>query len=1038
MTDKAVDYIKIKVFLYKYNPIFKTVPDKTNKNASELKRIQDQIKTLQGHLAAVTTASSAITKDMLLKDWENQKEKIPKISTINPIDYGNKDKGGTYSYFQTKNPNQEKLTSLVNFLFASLTETVQLFYDTIFFIDIIDKLIIYYINNSMDDAPAITRLGSIIHNVLSGESLIKSKNYTDIKRQLIIIAAHKFIQTVLLSSAQVGKDSVSTISNLNTQIKSLQAEEAKFKQGLSRVQRFEVELDEEKYFSKVDISDFVTDYKCSQKLHNEISWSVNLFNGTLDQKNMDKYFLVRGNSLINPLDFSANGALSYSTLADYETEDDNSTFNYGNEVSTINIAMNDRAKNVTTEVTQTASEKEKSDDISKRQPQILLSDLIQKFDFISCYIYKQNTPIDDTMLNFGASGQDLASKGIQEEVWMMQNGFSNEFNGFVISKTVTKQVGSLNTLSISGAGSFCLFDRTKVMYSPTLFTSSLYDQAELFDRDQIALFSNLYSNRKITEIINILLRDIYRIIPVTQDPLLRFEQLNNTASKPIIAKYQKEIRDFTNLQEAASKGTPADRDPRAKSSDYWYSKLTEAKANFKVQSQVSSMYGMNMSIYDKNAYAKLQSEMANIKQSYFFDMARIKIENGCNTNIFNIPPYLYSLVMKAKSFNYRDITSSQVNAATVSIIATSTPKTTIVNGSVSVTKGSLGPTLVNYMNTAYPSNIALSQVAPTSISVSSLTATTTLPESCFYGPVFMQVDVDQLKAYFLFLESGFSNFNPTLYTPNQILNEIMAASFLEIFETPTGALVVRTPKYNDTSSVLFSSQYNVLSTSYTDSIKNVISKEKLTYHPDLVKNIPFNIFGFTNGKLLAQYGLTETNASANPNVKFSTSTDSTVDVDRSMAIFNYARFFLELNNAAQKTSTFTVEYIPATPLIKDPITGELAKQSFGVGNLFFDEVADKLSYITSVEKSCQVGGVPVMSFTGTYVRDCFNSGNSTSATALEFRKLPELIELNKLFTTASTTSKNPTLGTGLVKGASNIFPELLPKPMQDVIRERTI
>jgi hypothetical protein len=304
-----------------------------------------------------------------------------------------------------------------------------------------------------------------------------------------------------------------------------------------------------------------------------------------------------------------------------------------------------------------------------------------------------------------------------------------------------------------------------------------------------------------------------------------------------------------------------------------------------------------------------------------------------------------------------------------------------------------------------------------------------------YSPVLMEMDIGLLAPYFKFLQNGFSNFNPTLKTPNQILDEVKEASFIEIFETASGTLVVRTPKYNDVTTLLFSSNFNVISSTYSDQIKGIVSKEKLTYFVDLIKDLPFNIFTFTNGKLLLQYGLTETEASANPNVKYTKETSANVEVNTDLAIFNYARFFLELNNASQKTSSITLEYEPATTTIKGSKTGESITQAFGIGNLFFDEVNSKVSYVTNISKTCKIGGELSMVVTGAFVRDGFTQqvqsfselpsledfspelGSSTPTTLVQgmpelsvpqlpitqviFRPLPELIDLNRKFSTVA-------------------------------------
>lgn len=973
------EYIKVKVFLYKYTPKFNLVDNKTNKNATEARRINDEIIAKQKELDKNKNFLSKhalgslldTSKDKFLKQWN---------SVINPYWFGTSTViigGNSYIVgdYQTFIKNGDSGKTIFDDIIINKTQVSKNIIGGNEMAVLWNNAIVWYLNNRLDNASAIDDL------IQSTSKLFKLENKSitgSPARQRMWSDTYQFMKTVR-SSLGITQTLTTqkTIAAQEAEIATLKKELYTFSQGLSRIQRFSVELNENTYFSKVDISDFVIDYRFNQSIHNEINWVINLYNSTLDETKMSKYFLKTG---FNLSEFTE----PYSALVDYETEDDNFTGEYDDNADIIKQAMINRANNVTIGVTQQASDQEKGQDLTDRNPQFLLSNLIQKFDFVSCYIYKSKEPIDETLIDLTTSGSAFKSAGLNEEAWLEQNGFSNEFNGFVLSKTMTRAIGSMNTLSIAGAGAFCLLDRTKVLYSPTLFTQTLYDQAEVFDRNQLTVFSSLFTDKSISNIIGILLRDIYRIADTFQDPTKKLEILSNLALNTKTSYYNTQLAIAKTVAESNAK----EQQVRANSNlqftaDQRAMKLAELKASTIPASQASIKYGINFNIYDQNAYKEFLAKMKTINLSVFFDLARLKVENGMGTNVFTLAPFLYATVMKQRGAFYRDATQSQVSTAVSSINNSINTGPKDADGNPTTTIGS-----------------AISLYMANNFSTDNIT----FAGGSSFAPVLMDLNVNELYAFFQFIESGFSNFTPVLMTPNQILDQVKAASFIEIFETTGGVLVIRNPKYNDSSTMIFSSNYNIVSTRYTDQINGLTSKQKLTWQTDLIKNIPFNVFAFTNGKLLLQYGLTEAEASPNPNAKFSLTNTPEELTQTSKGIFNYARFYLELNNAAQKTSSIGLEYIPAVTTAPDKY-GTPTPQYFGVGNLFFDETNSKVSYIIGVEKSCAVGGALNMSLTGAYVRDAYNVLGTVS-----FRQLPELVDLNEFFkkkTVSGTTFSGP-------------------------------
>lgn len=974
MANLDTQYIRIKVFLYKYSPVFTPVDSTTNKDSGELKRIRNEIKNRQDEISRLSSNNNPNRKHVeipsieLKKQWDSIMGKYTRFNV------------GSYGAYKTacegKNKGDDILTKLANTAGIELLSGVTS--SGLGLNKYWKQIITFYLENKLRENNILKSLSSDIsllsniennfHSVYSAEN-----RYTIETRKRMWAETKAFIDKTVANNPDVKglNEDATKIVSLQKEIKYWKDQETKFNQGLGNVQRFSIDLDE-KYFSKIDISDFVIDYRFSYGIHNQLDWNINFHNGTLDlaylgteQKN--KYFIKMGQGLLQ-------SDSDYSTLADFETEDDNFEGNYFDNIKIVQKAMEARTKNVTTNVTKQASSSEQDADISNRKPQVLLSDLIQKFDFVSLYIYKDKNPIDDDELNYDMVAVKCQEKNIQFEEWLSQIGFSNEFNGFVIGKTPITQVGNLNTLSVTGAGSFCLLDRTKTLYSPTLFTGSLYDQSELFNTNQLTVFSSLFSDKSIIDIANIILRDIYCIIPTYQDPTLSFNKVNDLSKEDKVAYYNKKIREMQTLKKSALQIEKAKKEGFYKgnikfSSDYYAQQIANLQESYNSSFTVTQKYGTNFNVYNKEAYTRLEDRLKKINTTYFLDIIRMKIENVVNINIATIAPYLYSIVMSQRGCHYRDASESEIDLA----------------GSFLAGQQSLGIQFNKYMTSRFPSDKVTFGNSPSS-----------------HSPVHFDVDVDTLAPYFKFIENGFSNFNPTLKTPNQILDDVKAASFIEIFEVSSGILILRTPKYNDKDSIMFSNEFNVITTSYPDNIKNVLSKQKLSYHPDLIKDLPFCLFSYTNGKYLTQYGLTEAESAANPNVKYTTSKGEKEEVNKKMAIFHYARFFLEINNAMQKTSNIVMEYEPATVFIKNSSNNQIA-QAIGVGNLFFDEMNNKISYITQITKSCRVGGDLSMVMTGTFVRDCYM--DFAESNTVNFRLLPEIFDINKKFATVEESSK---------------------------------
>lgn len=998
------EYIKVRVYLYKYTPPFSQVSSDKNIDAKKLQAIKDSKAALQKQLDALKAQvdptqlnsmqnQAVLDQADILLQWNHVID--PYINTWSPAGWYNT--GGWSPYYSQVNSTAYRILNelATNRVPAVEVPTTQALGFLV--AQKLDQVVVYYIQKEAGNFDNMKYLYTELLALSKREILTIGNEYDKTLSQnranMYKLAANFINGTYKLTLVKSVQTAVGKEAALQAQIDELSAQESAALGGLNKVQRFSIPLDEQ-YLNKIDISNFVTNYDFTHSLNGGMSWNISFNNGVIEEGDLNNYFKQK-----------APGNLSYIVSA-YQTEDDGFTNEYDVNQSIIDRAIQYRSKSVTKNLTEQATPEELIQDDELRKPVILLSDLIQKYDYISCYIYKSPEPLDERLDKIKQDYQTWfpgSSLNLDQESVLTQSlGFSNEFNGFVTSSNFNTSVGSMNTLNISGIGSFGLFDRTKVLYSPTLFTTSIYDQVEMFDRNQMSAFSSIFSDKSVIEIVDILLRDVYRIGSLPGYAIKSFEVYNKglidsaqANDKLKLDAYKKTLEstavNLNKIEAVEVDGAITLYNSAAQNKNSVDSaKSAVNRLEFQIKTQQDNMNSMVTygNVYSRNftilkgvgekAFAQLQETLKSIDSFYFFDISRLKTENKLQTNLFTIAPFLYSSVMNKKGYMTRNDDQSFVDATA----------STILQMNMSLGAG------IDKFFSDYSKQ-----------------------PSSYFSPINLEVDVNEFKPYFLFLENGYANFEPSVKTPNEILDEIKTTTFIEMFETSSGSFNIRTPRYNDTSTTLFSDNYSIISTSYSDKATGLITKEKLSYHPDLIKNIPFNIFSFVNGKLLLQYGLNETNVSANPNVKFTLSSNADVDANKAAGIFNYCRFYLELNNAAQKTCSISMEYIPAFQYVSNE-AGFAKAQIFQPGNLFFDSRNSKISYITSVQKRCVVGGALTMTVEGNYTRDAIRVGDEIS-----FRKLPELKELNAQFGTAqqfetnlnnsiiSNITSNPTVST---------------------------
>jgi hypothetical protein len=381
--------------------------------------------------------------------------------------------------------------------------------------------------------------------------------------------------------------------------------------SLSKIDRFRIDLNESKYFSKYDITDFVSNYSFEQTItENTFNWSMILQDMPIPFDVLNKNVRVFGPELHST-------GQSIFNLAQYEAEMDH-LLPESLTISDAKIARGKGAAPMSIKLNSTTTVK----------PGLRLSDLIQKYDIISVFLYKDITPLDQlkvTVANdsngfqrvtFGDTGRQLTASDLQQETILLSPGpneqfspfFSNEFNGFVMNRTVTKSLGAVDTISLSGNGITRLFGSTRRILKSSIMQASIYNVGDIPNPEAFTAFQNIYAGQLLEAIFADLFQTVYRITFITQPVASAFDN-------------------------SGSGGLTFGPPPQPK----------------------VSIPGPN-----------------------FFDISSLKVSNTFQTNLFTIPPFLLAQVMKLRGFSYRQpVNAAAENQLTQSII--SNQKSTSIN-----------------------------------------------------------------------------------------------------------------------------------------------------------------------------------------------------------------------------------------------------------------------------------------------------------------------------------------------------------------------
>lgn len=669
---------------------------------------------------------------------------------------------------------------------------------------------------------------------------------------------------------------------------------------------------------------------------------------------------------------------------------------------------------------------------------LLVSDLIQKYDFCSIFIYKHEISPDvvestlelntgdpyffdkESLFLYTPVAYLLDDKNEKRHVAV----YSPEFNGFVLETGLSKSTGAVNSVSINFMGSMGLLGATQRIYSSSIFQNSIFDAAELADASQLSLYQNVFADKDPFQIFTFLLEGLY---------LLRV----NIPSKKVevSAERKQELNDEVRAKLVRS-NVSADRIEILQ-------KQAIKQEEIKIQSSQTKS-GNDDYVRDSDGNVTSFLDILSLRAFNQFGETRKGVTKGPK-HLFNMAAFLYANVMRGRRFNVRIPTAGQIDRLDISFGGRGAGTLTqpfnydAITGQV---RGAFNPytsegtlPVFKYSKEGDGSGGSILEINP-SISTPSTSAGGKRNKSI------SATQAKQWKAYFLFLSQSFANFVADVKDGLDIMNDVLNSCYLELFETPGGRFILRTPQYNneipiyrtysqdgqvkaqsndklvsDSTGTGISLQSSTsesasaahmvtsediipISTEYHQTAKGLVSKQQVTYAADLI-GVPLEQLGkfYSNGKIVAQYGLTMGKAVVNPNVRNISKeklqaanvdiSDSTVAV----GIFHYCRFFLEFANMHQFSASITA--------VGDP--------KIQVGRTYFDVANQKFGYITQVTKSLSVGQEYVMTFQLNAVRDAVYGekiDESEGVARPVFRRLPEMEDFIAQFTGNTTPVVN--------------------------------
>ena len=821
--------------------------------------------------------------------------------------------------------------------------------------------------------------------------------------------------------------------------------ETEVKASLSTFKPYSIPLDDTQYFTKYDISGFVTSYSFEQNIEETtFSWSVELMDQALS------YATLNGLKVKPPVGSTMTGGLSFSVaqnitpaassltlLSQYETGAN--TFPNNNPASGTNPTLPILGAKSNRGLTPSLLTVQNTNltNVLSTVHGLRLSDLIQEYDFISLFLYKNQTPIGNIWGNFIPAPPSIAPKnnpqvifqyvtttdvppvGLQsptdpylkyESVLLtkMPGGntlFSNEFNGFVMKKSMTSAINQVDRITIAGNGWSRLFGATKRAVKPSLFQNSLYQSGQVLGLGDVSAMETVYAGNSIGGIIRDLFDLVYKIdfnivgisnitdTTPTVDTATVDNSQNGTnltftttttttssvASSSITPTVIPSPSDFeVNVSNGTVSGLPLQ-------ATAFTSPITTATQKTTVNyTPTSSLNEVSDSAYAAPRIITVSEMIGNS----FYNITSLLVANEYPANLFNLPQYLLSTVMKLRNFAYIEpiivpATQDFVDEVMYNAALLQANNLTLSSQAAAQHTASSNPELV--------------QISP--FTFQKATQAETGDQVVNYGgtqPVFFDPQVQNLTAYFQYLANVFESFSPQLQTPYEILDHIRNTAFVELFEQPNGQFVIRSPQYNNVTAsiagrpdiaLIRSSNLNILSSTYNETVENLVTKLFTRYSPQITPIGVLQEFGYCDGKLLNQNGLLETTVEANPNAASASISNTSTNNSKTTGIFGWAEYLMEISNAKLKTGSLTCDL----------------NNTIQVGQTFIDETKFKFGYIVGVSKQVTVAGTATMSLRLSYVRDAVPDINKSTNQFKDIYVdlLPVLTDIEKSFASGS-------------------------------------
>ncbi len=686
---------------------------------------------------------------------------------------------------------------------------------------------------------------------------------------------------------------------------------AKSALSVNYVERFAVDVAETgKDYYIFDLTNYVSSYTVGNGINQKIStWSIT-FKDNIDfdiESDMFKSMLF-SSSLLNSQSVNIstfNSDRFFNHLAEYASYTD---------CITTDETINDNNFDIETELF-----KETRTYGSKGIRKIKLSDLIQVFNFITleiCENAESSSPI-----------------------------YKYEFAGFVKDKQRTNAAGGMPTIHVNGVGCLGLLGQSRRVYENSLLKSTLFDYSEMSDlkflgEDDIravSAFQNMNQNKTPLEIFEQNFRCIYRIH-------------NNSNILTTQAK-----KDFYFIDESLIK-----------------SEIALSRNLFAIPSLLYAWYMKELGIAVKT----------------FKDTTKETT-------------FLQKLSNKAEEF-LRNPNLAKNSTNTLQTLWNNTYKKEL-------------DTLTEISFHRIPSLVELN-LDNLNKSYSYLNGFPKVP--------LLITDLGNLRAFFKQFAKLHIDWDTSTQTPLEVFNTVLKETFLELIELPDGRIWIRGPKYNindyavekvspsfqESTGIMPSTIYwgddrttwnqqlkkatlssavlpdfcllhtsdnkhvrestniltskngiDIISTSYTEDISQIRSKQKLKFLIDYGIDMPFAIAYYTNGKILSQFGVHESDAFTNANMRWKKINvnkqveHTNLNLNRIKSSTQIAKCLLNLNNANSKTGN--IEAVGTSTLL--------------LGNCIFDSEERKFGYIVKYHKTCSVGGNYTMSLSLNFVRDAY-------------------------------------------------------------------